>query len=139
MSYSPSIEELRVLTRGMPMAHPLVRAEARERLGSALLVVEEIGLPANIADWFTAVREIPPCPAVEGHLYRRHGEELPLICPFQIGEFEFGVHVVDASTGCVVYVDEDGSTQLINTSVERFLYFAGWFWQSDDRRFADAK
>ena len=138
MKRSPSVSELQSLLQSTARTRPSITEEARKLLGPWAKVLDEVGLPARQGDWFHAVEEVEVWGNMADLHYEVDGGSIYLVRAVQIGRGEFGSIIVDCDTGHVVYVDQAGQTQLINTSLERFLYFVGRFNQSADRGFSDA-
>lgn len=118
-----------------PAMSPVVRAQ----LGTAARVIDDVGLPAVFADWFQCTDTIEPFTNAHGKTYWVGTDEKRITHAVAIGRSEFGTHVVDCDTGCVVYVDASGETQLINTSVERFLLFIAHFNRASNEGFEDCE
>lgn len=137
MRENPSITELQLLLQPAALRRPGITEDARKLLGTSAEILEEFGLPVRQADWFQADEAIEVCHEVEGARYNVNGNLVEIANPVRLGRSEFGRIVMDCRTGHVVYVDESGETQLINTSLHRFLYFIGRFRQSADRGFSD--
>lgn len=133
-----SLEELGSLLTGEDLTRPKIGDAARKCLGKAAEAIDRVGLPIRFADCFQAVREISFFAVPENCYFRIEQRRLVVQRAVEIGRTEFGSHVVDCDTGCVVYIDSSGTTQLINTSVERFLFFVGRFILSTKRRFSDS-
>lgn len=118
------------------LVHPAI-GDAAPCCSNALRLIQELGLPAEVGDWFVALDMVRAYDHV-GEVQFTVGEATIVVDDaIAIGRNEFGDVIVDCHSGAVVYVDSDGRTQLINTSIERFLYFAGRFQQSADNRFVD--
>lgn len=137
MKENLSISELQLLLRPVALVRPSISEDARDLLGASAKTIEYLGLPVRQADWFQAEWAIEPCPEAAGARYTINGATVEIANPVRIGRSEFGRTIVDGTTGHVVYVDESRETQLINVSLERFLYFVGRFRQSADKGFVD--
>ena len=137
MRENPSFCEVQRLLQPVALVRPAISEDARRLLGASAKISGHLGLPVRQADWYQAEGAIEPCNEVEGAHYTVNGVAVEIANPIRIGRSEFGRIIVDGSTGHIVYVDESGETQLINTSLERFLYFIGRFHQSADKGFED--
>jgi hypothetical protein len=137
MRENPSIPELYRLLQPVALVRPGISEDARKLLGASAEIIEQIGLPTQQADWFQAESVVELCHKAIGTRYNVNGNIGEIAKPIQIGRSEFGRIITDGTTGHIVYVDQSGETQLINTSLQRFLYFIGRFRQSADRGFDD--
>jgi hypothetical protein len=130
MSRVLTLEEVGDALRGVEMSHPIITPEAADLLGPARRVIEEIGMPKEYREWYRAVDPIRIEPDVKQFVYDVGEERRSCGESVRIGGSNFGSLVLDPSTGHVVYVEPEGYAQLINTSIEKFLYFIGRFHQS---------
>ena len=127
MSKTPTIDELRALTKDLKMIRPAITPEAAELLGPARAVIEAVGIPKEWADWFWSVDPIDVLREPERFEYQAGEEKLSGGKSARIGANDFGSLVVEPESGHVVYVEPDGVTQLINTCIEKFIYFIARF------------
>jgi SUKH-4 immunity protein len=134
---NPSIHEIWSVLDSERLVRPAISGTARSMLGRAVNVLEGVGLPTVFADWFRPTQHIIPYPEATGRVYKVGSKDLVINNAVLLGQNDFGRYVVDCDTACIVYLDSSGSNQLINTSVERFLYFVGRFWKSTDAGFTD--
>ena len=137
MSRDVSLEELASLLGGEQLTRPRIAGPARACLGKAAEAIERIGLPLEFAGVYKAVDEVSLVPVPKGCRYRFQQRWVPVRRAAEIGRGEFGSCVVVCDTAHLVFINSEGPTHLINTSVERFLFFVGRFWQSNRRRFTD--
>ncbi len=138
MTQDVSLEEIGSLFKGEPIKHPRIGDAPRKCLGKAAEVIDTVGLPIRFADSYQAVDEVSFFSVPENCSFSFEQRPTSVHRAVEIGRSEFGTYVVDCDSGCVVYIDSSGSTQLINTSVERFLFFVGRFTLSAMRRFSDS-
>jgi len=127
MKSSLTKNELRELIGTEKLRHPAMDDTVRAELGAAAQVIDDLGLPKEEADWFTCFEELVSFPDAQGKRYFIDDDKRTINRAVAIGRSEFGTHVIDCDTGCVVYIDSSGDTQLINTSIERFLHFVAHF------------
>lgn len=132
-----SIHELCSLLEPKRFAHPEVDTTAAGELGEIGQLIETLGLPSHFADWFKCTDVVVPFPNANGVVFSLAGVDRVIRRCVLIGRNDVGAHVIDCDTGCVVYVESSGATQLINTSLERFLYFVGSFDRSSKQGFAN--
>lgn len=137
MNYPLSVQELRTMIGAEKLCEPVIDDAARIELGTACMIIDELGLPVHHADWFQCTRRVVPFPDAKGRCYLVDGTEHSIERAVVIGQSEFGSHVVDCDTGCVVYIESSSDPQLINTSIERFLHFIGYFNNASNEGFAD--
>jgi hypothetical protein len=130
MSDAPSFDEIRSLFNDAEIVYPAITPEAAKLIGKAKLVIESVGLPKEYADWYEAVDPIIVEPVVRRFRYDYGDGERSGGVSVRIGKNNLGFIVFEPETGDVVYVEADGTTMLINTSLERFLYFLGRFMRS---------
>lgn len=123
MTFLLTNEKIRDLIGLENLIQPAMNDTVRSELGVAAQVIDDLGLPKEEADWFTCLETLVPFPDAQGKSYAMNSGESTIMRAVAVGQSEFGTHVIDCDTGCVVYVDSSGDTQLINTSIERFLQF----------------
>lgn len=131
--------EIREWIGAANLRRPVMSRAVRAQLGAAAQVIDDVGLPAVFADWFQCADAIKPLADAHGKSYWVGTDEKRIAHAVAIGQSEFGKHVIDCDTGCVVYVDLSGETQLINTSVERFLLFIAHFIKASNEGFEDCE
>lgn len=137
MNETPSIDELQSLLRADELSYPSFTIEVSDALRSSKHVIKCVGLPTQVADWFRAVDNIVLEPDARRFQYAINQQVQVGEDGIRLGVNDLGIIVLDARNGCVVYVEPGGLTQLINTSIERFLYFVGRFNRSADCGFDD--
>jgi hypothetical protein len=137
MNNDPSVDDLQRVIEPGTYARPRIAEDARELLGATGDLLDRIGLPVTHADWFRADKDIEVCPQAEGARYCVGKLIVEVAAAVRIGSGPFGVIILNCSKGHVVYVDQTTDTELINTSLSKFLYFVGRLNQSADRRFTD--
>lgn len=95
-------------------------------------LIAAVGLPAEIGDWFQAVERLSLAGVQPGiSLGSTRQREL------LVGKnLDFGVYVVEGA-GAVMYVDESGATQRINSGLREFLAFSALFLAEAQRGFRD--
>lgn len=135
MKYSLTNNELRELIGIENLRHPAMNDTVRADLGVAAQAIDEVGLPIEFADWFKCVEAVVPFTDAQGKTYFVDNSEIAIERAVTVGRGEFGTHVIDCNSGCVVYIDSSGDTQLINTSVDRFLQFIAHFNRASNERF----
>jgi len=114
MSRNVSVAELAALHESGKLVKPKINDAARSCLGPAAELLDRIGLPVQVADSFKALKEVVPYLRSEGHTYTLGGKEVVIRQAVEVGRTDFGSHVIDCETGCIVYADTSGATQLIN-------------------------
>jgi hypothetical protein len=128
---------LRELLSSLEVARPTITLAARECLGETAALIDQFGVPANQADWFAAVSTVDVLPEARGCMYMTSDQRVTIAGAAVIGRSPFGSIVVDCDSGHVVYCDTLGTSQLLNSSYGKFLFFVGRLHRSDLLRFAD--
>ncbi len=137
MRQNPSFAELQSLLGTVALTKPRISESARAVLGATGDLISELGLPSSEADWFFAHDDIEVWPEADGARYQADGVLAEVANAVRIGRNEFGTFLINCSNGHVVYVEDAKQAQLINTSVERFLFFVGRIHRSEASGFAD--
>jgi hypothetical protein len=137
MNDIPSVGELQSMLQSVARTRPRITEKARSLLGRSADIINLIGLPVRQADWFFAEEQIDVFPEPNCLRSETNVGLIEISECVRIGKSRFGSIVMDCSTGHIVYVDETGATQLVNTSLERFLYFVGRFHQAAEIGFSD--
>ncbi len=122
-----AIPELCDLIGTENLLQPEMKSDVRAKLGEAAQIIETVGLPKQFADWFACFRMIELAPKAQRSKYHLSGVRQTIKRAVAVGQSDFGIYVIDCDTGALVYVDPPHDTQLINTSIERFLQFVAHF------------
>jgi len=101
--------------------------------------ITQLGLPKTYADWFISVEKVTLSEISEGRKYDFDGHIKTITKACIIGKNTFGDIVIDVVNGCVVDLDRSlNQSQLINTSLTKFLYFVGRMQKSANCQYSDA-
>lgn len=127
MTFRLTNSELRNMIGVEKIKRPIMDEEVYAELGPYAKIIETVGLPKEEADWFKCLDSLVLSRDAIGKSYTLNGNNHVIRRAIAVGVSEFGTHVVDCDTGCLVYVDSTGETQVINSSVDKFLYFVAFF------------
>ncbi len=133
MNSSLTIQELRDLIGIENLSQPAMDDTVRTELGVATRIIDDLGLPKRFAEWFKCLKTLVLSADTQGKSYFMNNDEKTIERAVAVGQNEFGTHVIDCDTGCLVYIDMprlhrlSGETQLINTSIGRFYQFIAHF------------